>query len=111
MHRRDVISGSSDSRGHGDGIERVAGGDRARADFGRPASAASVRRGGAVVDVIERAHAQCTSCHEIASMLGMKLQTLMIWRAQEQSSSTARVPVRVSAPARVVVVHGPRSAR
>jgi len=79
--------------------ERTAGGQ-----LRRPAR-------GAVVEVIERAHAQGASYREIASMLGVKLQTLMSWRGQEQSSSTALVPVRVSVPARIVVVHGPRGLR
>jgi transposase-like protein len=77
--------------------ERTAGGQ-----LRRPARTA-------VVEMIERAQAQGTSYREIASALGVKLQTLMSWRSQEQArpQSTTLVPVRVSAPARIVVVHGP----
>ena len=78
----------------------------------RGRSAAGHLRGearGEVVTIIERTRAEGSSYREIADAIGVKLQTLMSWRAQQQS--TALVAVRVSTPSRGMTVHGPHGLR
>lgn len=78
----------------------------------RGRSAAGHLRGearGEVVALIERTRSEGSSYREIADAVGVKFQTLMSWRAQQQS--TVLVAVRVSMPSRGMTVHGPRGLR